>query len=144
MNNQKSIKKNSPNELQHILLIFDDFITNSELNKRRGIFTKLFSSARHYNISIIISSQSYNLIPKPIRKLTFYNIFFKLPNSELDDIIKENCAFMDEIDFLRLYKEATEIDYSFLFCMIKEKRFLQTFEKELINKEDYKKNKILL
>ena len=79
MNYQKKLKREDPKNLDHVLIIFDDFITNNELNKRRSSIAKLYSSARHYNISLIFTSQSYTMLPKPLRKMSFYNIFYTIP-----------------------------------------------------------------
>lgn len=125
---QKTRKENKL-PLGHILLVFDDFITNSQLNKRRGIFTKIFSQARHYNVSIILTSQSYTLIPSPVRRLAMYCMVFKTGNlKERKSLIDELCNFVDENTFEAIYDTATQDRYSFLWCMINERKFLKNFE----------------
>ena len=80
---QKNNKKNGE-KLEQILIIFDDFITNEELNQRRGIFTKLWSMERNFGISLLISSQEYMQILAPLRKMSdnfiIYTIIHKRKN----------------------------------------------------------------
>ena len=68
---QKSKKENG-NPLKNNLILMDDFITDNSFNKRRSIFDKLYSMSRHFNISVITTSQSYTLMPSSIRRLVFY------------------------------------------------------------------------
>lgn len=133
---QKKLKKNDPSKLEDTLIIFDDFITSEELNKRRSIIAKAYSSARHFQCSLIFCSQSYTMMPKPLRKMCFYNIFFKFPVSEEREIIDENCGFLNKEDFLKVYKYATSEKYHFLFCMLKEGRMLKDFEIEIANEKN--------
>ena len=76
------------------------------------------------------------MLPKPLRKMSFYNIFFKFPVSEQPEIIYENCGFLSKEDFLKVYKYATQEKYHFLFCMIKEGRLLKDFEEVIANEKD--------
>lgn len=133
---QKKTKKNDPDNLEDLLIVFDDFISDKELNKRRSAITKAYSSARHFQCSLIFCSQSYTMLPKPLRKMSFYNIFFKFPVSEQPEIIYENCGFLSKEDFLKVYKYATQEKYHFLFCMIKEGRLLKDFVQEIANEKD--------
>ena len=124
---QKKQKEEDPDNLENILLIFDDVISSKEFENRRSIFTKLFSMGRHFQITIFLSSQVYNMIPKSIRKMAYYNIIFKFPESELPEILEENCSFLSKKDFERVYREATKDKYDFLFLQIKEQRMLEKF-----------------
>lgn len=56
---QKETKRTN-RDLENLLIIFDDFVTNQELNKGRSGITKLYTSARHFQISVIFCSQSYS------------------------------------------------------------------------------------
>jgi hypothetical protein len=76
------------------------------------------------------------MLPKNLRKMSFYNIFFKFPVSEEKEIIDENCGFLTREDFLKVYHNATKEKYHFLFCMLKEGRILKDFEIELANEKD--------
>lgn len=115
--------------LEHYLVIFDDFITSKDLNARRGIFTKLFSQARHYQISIILTSQEYMLLPAPVRKLSQYNIFYKVfKENERQKIIEENHEFLSPEEFETMWDFATDKPYNFLMCDVDNRRFLHNFD----------------
>jgi len=125
---QKEMKKKH-GKCENILLVFDDFISNADLNKRRGSILKLFTFARHFNISIILTSQQYTLIPASIRRLALYNIFYKINNkTELKLMLNENNGFLDEDEFKKVYQSATKEKYNFLFSMVREQKFLKNFE----------------
>lgn len=111
-------KVNGTKNLQDILLIFDDFITDSEFERRRGIFQELFSGARHARISIILTSQSYTLIPSTLRRMSWYNIFFKISNrKERAQMCNEMCEVLDltEDEFEKVYLECVNEPYSFMY-----------------------------
>jgi hypothetical protein len=40
------------------------------------------------------------MLPKPLRKMSFYNIFFKFPVSDERETVDENCGFLSKDDFL--------------------------------------------
>src|SRR5690348_10382033 len=66
----------------NILVILDDFINDDVFNKKRSILTKLLSMGRHFDISIIIISQSWNLIPSSLRRMSGYDIIYKILNDD--------------------------------------------------------------
>lgn len=111
-------KVNKTNNLEDVLLIFDDFITSSEFDKRRGVFQELFAGARHSRISIIITSQSYTLVPSTLRRMAWYNMIFRISNKkEREQIFNECCEILnlDEKEFEKVYDECVKEDYSFMF-----------------------------
>lgn len=113
-----------------ICLIFDDYITDGLFNKRRSIFDKLFSMGRHPNISIIITSQSYTLLPATIRRMAWNIILFKISNKgERKIIIDELSTTLDltENQFEEIYDNATEQKYSFLYINVLKQRYLTRF-----------------
>ena len=77
---QKQAKENG-DTLKNVLILFDDWITDSSFNRKRGIYDKLYSMARHFNISVITTSQQYTLLPASIRRLAFYSIIYKISNT---------------------------------------------------------------
>jgi ABC-type dipeptide/oligopeptide/nickel transport system ATPase subunit len=117
MEYQKQCKENG-DKLKNVLLIFDDFISDKSLNSKRNIYDKLFSMARHYNISVIITTQQYTLLPSNIRRLAWYNIIYKISNtSERKIMIYEQCNSLDmtENEFENVYKECTGEKYGFIY-----------------------------
>src|SRR5690349_7500308 len=55
MNFQKNMKENG-DKPKNVLILFDDWISDSSFNKKRNIYDKLFSMGRHYQLSIIVTS----------------------------------------------------------------------------------------
>lgn len=132
---QKS-RKAAKLPLDHYLIIFDDFISAKELNSRRGIFTKIFSQARNYNVSVLLTSQEYKLIPAPVRKMSQYNLFYKVFNAkEKEAIVEENCSYLPVEEFEVLLEHATNKKFNFLMCDVDGRRFLHNFDYTL---DEYK------
>jgi hypothetical protein len=108
----------SGEKLKNVLLIFDDFISDKSLNSKRNIYDKLFSMARHYNISVIITTQQYTLLPSNIRRLSWYNIIYKISNTaERTIMIYEQCNSLDmtENEFEHIYRECVKEKYGFIY-----------------------------
>lgn len=101
--NHQKIQKESGNKLEHFLILLDDWITHRSLNKKgAGIYGMLFSMARHFNISIIITGQSYSQVPSTVRRLAWYSLIFKISNrAEKKIMIHEQSENVDmnEIEF---------------------------------------------
>jgi hypothetical protein len=101
---------------QQILLIFDDYITDNSFNSRRSVFTKLFSMGRHYNLSTIVTSQEYLTIPSQIRRMSLYNICYKIYNAdERNKFLRENQRTLSLDEFERLFDVATKEPYNFIY-----------------------------
>jgi hypothetical protein len=138
MDTQKQ-RKEAKLPLNHVLFIFDDFISHPEFNTRRGNFTKIYSMARNFNISVIISSQEYKLIPAPVRKMAMYNLFYNVyMKSEREAIIKENCSWIGEERFEIMWNFVTKEKYNFLACFVDDNRFLKNFETDITPTKDDK------
>ena len=128
---QKS-QKEQGKKLKNILVILDDWITDKSLNTRRNIYDKLFSMGRHANISVIITTQQYTLLPATIRRLAWYCCLFKISNTaERKIMISEmcNCIDKNETEFEQIYNDATAEPYSFLFINAKNNKFTTRFGK---------------
>jgi hypothetical protein len=134
LEHQKKLKE-AGKKLLPVLIILDDFITDPSFNKRRGTLTKLFTQGRHYNVSIVITSQSFKLLPSAIRKLAHYFILFSTANSkEKKSICEELNTFLPEREFTELFEKATSKRFDFLFIDGKKDRYLQNFDAVLASK----------
>lgn len=128
---QKGMKENG-DKPKNVLIIFDDFITDSSFGKRRTIYDKLYSQGRHYQLSIICTSQQYTLLPSTIRRLGWYNIIFKISNNvEKKTMINEMCNTleMNEFEFEKVYRECVVEPYSFIYIDTKNKSYSKRFGK---------------
>lgn len=117
-------------EAPHILLILDDMISYF---KNNTLLDKTPAMSRHFNISFIISTQSFVGVPTKLRRNTAAYIIFKLYNNA------DLKQFYDEIgsqfkDFMEYYHEATEDKYNFLFCNQRDMKLYHNFTKLLWEK----------
>jgi hypothetical protein len=101
--------------MKHVLIILDDFLDDPIMAKRSSVITKLFRCARHYHISIILTSQGYTSIQKSIRCLSWNDIIFKPSAPELEQMTIEKCGMIDvsKDQFKEIIRSITEEPYSF-------------------------------
>ena len=100
MHQCKKIKKEGIKKSNTALIILDDMITDIYNRNRPGLIGELYMRGRHSNISLIITSQMYNLFPKPIRINCSHLCAFNIANrSEIKDIYLEHGGLMREKDF---------------------------------------------
>jgi hypothetical protein len=107
----KSQKSKSKEEREPVLIVLDDCLDYLKKSKR---LDSLPSYSRHYNISIIITTQVYNALPTKLRKnASAYLIARIYNNKDLQNIEEEIGANFH--DFRNNYDKATKEKYSFLF-----------------------------
>ena len=106
------IHKYSKKKAPHLLFIFDDVVQDLPKTKM-SIMNKLFFSARHYNISLILLSQQYKMVNRPLRLNASDIIIFQTGNNqEIQKIAEEQAIEVNR--FKQILKEATEEPFSFL------------------------------
>ena len=128
MESQEAIGRKAP----HVLILADDLITSSELNKRRGIFSKLFAMGRHFNISVILTSQQHTLIPASLRRLAHDTFCFKVTNQkERDAVLYELQRGLSNKQVEKLFDYATKDKYSFLHVDNEKDKYYLRLEKEI-------------
>lgn len=107
----KSQKSKQKEEREPVLIVLDDCLDYLKKSKR---LDSLPSYSRHYNISIIITSQVYNALPTKLRKnASSYLIARIYNNKDLQNIEEEIGANFHE--FRQNYDKATKEKYSFLY-----------------------------
>ena len=107
----KSQKSKSKEEREPVAIFLDDCLDYLKKSKR---LDSLPSYSRHYNISIIITTQVYNALPTKLRKnASAYLIARIYNNKDLQNIEEEIGANFH--DFKNNYDKATKEKYSFLF-----------------------------
>ena len=123
-------KKSSP-----ILIVLDDVV--GELDARRKEFLKKsYFGLRHFNGSIILLSQQYKAVPKPVRLNASDSILFECSNeAELANITEEQN--IEKNRFINIYDYATQVQaYSFLCIRHKNpkpKRYQLRFTTQYLN-----------
>ncbi len=141
MQDQKDIiKRYGKTKAPHILLVFDDLIAHMPLSKQ-SLLVKLFFSARHWKISLILTTQSYKHTPKAVRLNSSHMMIFKCNNKEKTQIGEEQVVDIPVFD--AVYEIATKEQYSFLYVdnskPIRE-RFYVRFEERIILDEVEEEN----
>ena len=106
---QKSIIKRYGKEIaDHILLVYDDCITAEKFWKSRTV-AKMLMNSRHVKISVIITSQSYKMLPKALRLNMSLLALFNTSNlAELKQIYEEHSSSVGWKRFQEIFIETTE------------------------------------
>ena len=119
----KKANKNKPfKDKAATLIIFEDIICSLPKQQRKTIFNKLLLNNRHYNVSIIINSQSFKLFDTSLRKNCSQICLWRTDNmSELRNYYEEYSALLGNTsreqreNFIKLYNYATDEPHSFLY-----------------------------
>ena len=129
-----------------MLFLIDDFIDQASFTKHNNVLNALCIKARHFNVSIISSSQKYNGLSTTIRTNSRHLTFFKRRNYEevesvLDELAGVLISKKAESDMkslhqakqptLEIYNIATEEPFHFLFVNLVQpdinKMFMKNF-----------------
>ncbi len=87
---QRKMRKGK--RMPDVLIILDDCIDSNAFN-HKGVLEKLFYRARHFNTSLLITSQKYSALSRGIRLNAKQCSFFKPYNeSENEHILKEHAG----------------------------------------------------
>lgn len=101
-------------EMPHVLLVIDDCVG---LVRRHSAVNHLASRYRHYNISMVFSTQLFRELPPVVRANASAVFIFQTHNKrELTKMEDEYASLTGgEDSFRHLYNEATKEKYSFLY-----------------------------
>jgi hypothetical protein len=105
-------KTGKPLEMERILIVLDDML--GYLNANDSL-SNLCTRYRHYNISIIITAQSFRKIPLVIRNCTGHIVFFKLNNEKELEKITDEYGDLYHKDFTQISKMITDTKYNFVY-----------------------------
>ena len=135
-------KKNKDKDLFSILIVIDDFADDPKFVRYSSILHGLFTRGRHNAISVILSTQKYNVLA-PIIRLNASALFvFRLKNmNEVNAFLEENSALVNKQQLYEMYQLAiNDAPYSFLYINTNAKdannMFYIRFEKVLRTDED--------
>ena len=108
--------KNIIQEKNKNINIFDDVIADMINNKKlNSIVTELFIRGRKLNVSRVFITQSYCKVPKDVRLNSTHFFIKNIPNKrELQPIALNHSSDIDSKDFIKIYKNCTAEQYSFL------------------------------
>ena len=99
-----------------VLTVFDDMMADMEANiNLNPVVTELFLRGRKLNVSFIFILQSYLKVPKTIRLNVTHYFIMKISNKrELQQIAPNHMSDIAFKDFMKLYKDYTNKEFSFL------------------------------
>ena len=110
----------------HVLIVLDDMLGYL----RNKSISRLTAKFRHWEISQIISVQSFKSLPVCCRYNCQFWIIFRLNSKkELSQIEEEMSQVFP--DWIKYYEEGTRKRYSFIFCDMKKQIIRQNFGKIL-------------
>ena len=71
----KNIKKDNPNKIREILIVFDDMIADMLSNEKlNSVVTEFFIRGRKLNLSLVFIKRSYFKVPKHVRLNTKFQM----------------------------------------------------------------------
>jgi hypothetical protein len=131
---EQTKSKDSEEEPDEVLLIFDDLISDISKDKSKA-FQRAILNRRHLHLSIIVVAQTYNMVPAKLRKNFSDCLILNTNNqTELNCIRKELTTFST-----REFNEL--IDYSFRephdFLLFRIGDIFRNFNKLEIQKTSY-------
>lgn len=125
INEDKQTKKN-------VLFIFDDLISQIRKERDNDLLLKLFFNRRHLiinsNLSFILVSQRYIIIPPSIRSCITHFIYFKLTTKDYITIKEDLIGYID----LRNIALQLTNDYDFIFLNLEAGTILKNFKEKII------------
>ena len=125
-----------------VLIIMDDIIANRGFLMSQTAL-KLFAILRHYLVSIMILTQSYNKVPRALRLNCNSCMIFPASQSEIEVLIDEiTPAGIKKRDFEKVIEYCTREQYNFLYInnFAKPSERIRKNLDEIINLEDFKTN----
>lgn len=112
---QEVVEKKGKEKAPKLLLVLDDIVSYTNFT-RSPMLLKFAVMSRHWNISMMILSQAYHLIMKPVRLQMSSIVFFKGSNKELEVITEDfGAAGMSKWQFMYGVSYATMEKYNFFF-----------------------------
>ena len=116
---------------ESLLVVIDDCL--GLLGSNSSYFSTLCSKYRHYNMSLIITTQSFRSIPLICRSNASAYVLFKSHNKKEIEKLEEEMGGMFP-EFLKLYDEATKEKFSFLYLDMEKATAWLRYDKLLYEK----------
>jgi hypothetical protein len=115
---EQLVEKKGKTRETALLIIADDMIEKIiNTSRRPSVLQNMYMRGRHANISVIITTQEYMLLPKTIRINASGNIIFRINNvRELDQIAEEHAGTLSKNKFKELADKVwSNSPWTFLF-----------------------------
>lgn len=112
---KRKIKKVGSHKAPQILIVYDDVISDPKFMKTNE-FVKSFIASRHYNLTVMLATQSWTACPRRCRIQARNIFFFAAPLSEVEKLCEEHCPpRFTKQQFYLMVSWATDQPYSFLY-----------------------------
>jgi hypothetical protein len=136
LNKPKKKKKH----MENILIIFDDCLGMRGVFDSNSMLNKMIIKARHYNISVIISTQKLSGVGRTIRlNMSAVFIFRALNGNEIDEILDEfSSKAHRKHNYLLLTEYIWDKPYEFLYCKFDERDRAKVYRKGFYEVLDFK------
>jgi hypothetical protein len=96
--------------------------------------TALLKKNRHFRCKVILSSQYLNDLSKPARKqIDVWVLFKSLSKEKLETVYSDADLSISFDDFMKMYHEATEDEFGFLYIDTRREKFRKNFNEEFVN-----------
>lgn len=117
---------------ESMLLCIDDCL--GLIGSNSSFFSNFCSKYRHYNMSVVVSTQNFRSLPLICRSNASGYIFYRTHN------LKEKEKMNDELsgmypDFMDLYDKATSKKYDFLYLDVEEQSAWRNYDEKIYQKE---------
>ena len=143
INQQKELKKKNTKKIPNLLIILDDCLQTGAFN-HHSIIETAYVRLRHFDISLICSSQKYVGLSRTIRLNSKALILFEPYNeSEFDSILDENSSKYTRLKMKKMLDLVFSRPFGFILINNSErdktKRYIDSFQKYL-NLNDFDNN----
>ena len=123
---EKAPRKSKYQERKYIVVL-DDLST--EL--KTPVLVGLLKNSRHYQMVVLASSQYYlDLKPESRLQLDYFLLYKGQTEEKLEAIYKDANLSIDEEEFQRLYHDATQEPYNFLYVDARRDQFRKNYNEE--------------
>ena len=110
------LKEEKTKEMYNICIVIDDFIDDRRISNNSKALNSLFIRGRHSFISTMCLIQKYISVSPMIRLNVSALMIFKLKNmKDLNALLDETSALINEKQLLEIYEKAIEQTYNFLY-----------------------------
>lgn len=118
------------------MIVIDDCAASLKDNNLRTMFLRLILNRRHIGggVSVIIVSQSYNLLPLQLRKMINSLLLFK-PTYEEMNLINDEILYNDKKEVKKLMEFFFDEKYKFLTYNLESGKYYKNFDRVTIEEE---------
>ena len=121
---QTDRKTGKPLEMERLLIVLDDML--GYLNSNDAL-PNICTRYRHYNMSFIITSQSFRRLPLTIRNCANQIVFFKMNNEQELEKIMDEYGGSYHNNFINIAKSITSKKYDFVYLNHDELKLYRNF-----------------